>query len=57
MGREGHCSPPLAMERESVLDQYFDNITADRVESEQEGWSRLGNKPLRFCFGLHLPLL
>jgi hypothetical protein len=34
---EDYCSPPLAMERESVLDRYFDNITVDRIESEQEG--------------------
>jgi hypothetical protein len=31
---EDYCSPPLAMERESVLDRYFDNITVDRIESE-----------------------
>jgi hypothetical protein len=42
---EDYCSPPLAMERESVLDTYFDNITVDRVESEQEGWSRIRNMP------------
>jgi hypothetical protein len=31
---QDYCSPPLAMERESVLDRYFDNVTVDRVESE-----------------------
>ena len=41
-----YCSPPLAMERESVLDRYFDNITVDRIESEQEGWGRINDKPL-----------
>ena len=40
-----YCSPPLAMERESVLDRYFDNITVDRVESEEDGWRRINDKP------------
>jgi hypothetical protein len=34
---EDHCSPPLAMERESVLDQYFNDIEVLRVKSEEEG--------------------
>jgi hypothetical protein len=42
---EDYCSPPLAMERESVLDRYFDNITVDRIESEQEGWRSISDKP------------
>jgi hypothetical protein len=29
---EDYCSPPLAMERESVLDQYFNIIEVLRVE-------------------------
>jgi hypothetical protein len=29
---EDYCSPPLAMERESVLDQYFNDIEVLRVE-------------------------
>ena len=33
---EDYCSPPLAMERESVLDQYFNDIEVVRVESEEE---------------------
>jgi hypothetical protein len=33
---EDYCSPPLAMERESVLDQYFNDIAVLRVESEEE---------------------
>jgi hypothetical protein len=33
------------MERESVLDRYFDDITVDRVKSEGEGWNRISNKP------------
>jgi hypothetical protein len=38
---EDYCSPPLAMERESVLDRYFDDITVD-----QEGWNKIQDKPL-----------
>jgi hypothetical protein len=42
---EDYCSPPLAMERESVLDQYFNDIAVLRVDSEQEGWNRIKDKP------------
>ncbi|MFL6346174.1 MAG: hypothetical protein ACJ71A_12110 [Nitrososphaeraceae archaeon] len=42
---EDYCSPPLAMERESVLDQYFNDIGVLRVESEEEGWNRIRDKP------------
>lgn len=31
---EDYCSPPLVMERESMLDQYFNDIAVLRVESE-----------------------
>ncbi len=34
---EDYCSPPLAMERESVLDRYFDDITVEGVRSEDDG--------------------
>ncbi len=43
---EDYCSPPLAMERESVLDRYFDDITVDQVRSEDEGWNKIQDKPL-----------
>jgi hypothetical protein len=42
---EDYCSPPLAMERESVLDRYFNDITVERVESEEEAWNRINSKP------------
>ena len=29
------------MERESVLDRYFDDVTVKRVSSEQHGWKAL----------------
>ena len=43
---EDYCSPPLAMERESMLDRYFDDITVERVVSEEDGWKSLDDKPL-----------
>jgi hypothetical protein len=42
---EDYCSPPLAMERESVLDRYFNDIVVERIELEEEGWSRINDKP------------
>jgi hypothetical protein len=42
---EDYCSPPLAMERESVLDKYFNNIEVSRVGSEEEGWNVIRDKP------------
>jgi hypothetical protein len=42
---EDYCSPPLAMERESVLDQYFNDIAIQRVESEEEAWNMINDKP------------
>ena len=41
---EDYCSPPLTMERESVLDQYFDNIEVVRVDSEDQGWNIIKEK-------------
>ena len=43
---EDYCSPPLAMERRSVLDRYFDNIAVEQVESDEEGWNRIKNRPM-----------
>ena len=43
---EDYCSPPLAMERESVLDKYFDDVTVYQVRSEDEGWIKIQDKPL-----------
>jgi len=43
---EDYCSPPLSMERESVLDRYFTDITVERVKSEEHGWDKIENKPL-----------
>jgi hypothetical protein len=40
---EDYCTPPLAMERESVLDRYFEDITVQLIYSEKEGQDRIGN--------------
>jgi len=41
---EDYCSPPLAMEREDVLDRYFNDIKVEPVKSEEE-WNRINYKP------------
>jgi hypothetical protein len=43
---EDYCSPPLAMERKSVLDRYFEDITVERIESQEEGWYRIKDRPM-----------
>ena len=44
---EDYCSPPLAMERQSVLDRYFKDISVEPVNSKEEGQSRIkGRKSL-----------
>ncbi len=42
---EDYCSPPLAMERAGVLDQYFNDISVERVESEEDAWNSINDKP------------
>ncbi|MFH1068999.1 MAG: hypothetical protein V1794_05190 [Candidatus Glassbacteria bacterium] len=37
---EDYCSPPLAAEREAVLDRYFERIEVESVE-EGEGWEKI----------------
>ena len=34
------------MEREAVLDQYFDEISVERLDEPQRGWERIRDKPL-----------
>ncbi len=41
---EDYCSPPLAMEREAVLDDYFEGIEVEQVECG-EGWRRIDSLP------------
>jgi hypothetical protein len=42
---EDYCTPPLAMERESVLDRYFEDITVQLITSEKEGQDKIANIP------------
>jgi hypothetical protein len=41
---EDYCSPPLAQEREAVLDHYFDGIVVERVK-RGEAWRRIAELP------------
>jgi len=41
---EDYCAPPLAQEREAVLDRYFEAIRVERVR-EEEGWRRIKELP------------
>ena len=54
---EDYCSPPLAMERRTVLDRYFDNITVEQVESDEEGWNRIKSRPMfwKYIHSFHMP--
>lgn len=43
---EDYCSPPLAMERAEVLDDYFEEITIVEADvDEAAGWRRIGELP------------
>jgi hypothetical protein len=44
---EDYCRPPLAQEREAVLDHYFDDLSVERV-SAGSGWERIAELPLLF---------
>jgi hypothetical protein len=41
---EDHCSPPLATEREALLDDHFDEIQVEEVEPG-EGWDEIEALP------------
>lgn len=43
---EDYCTPPLAMERAEVLDDYFDDLTVvDENVNEASGWERIDDLP------------
>lgn len=43
---EDYCSPPLAMEREAVLDDHFDDLAVvDEDVDPAEGWDRIADLP------------
>jgi hypothetical protein len=44
---EDYCRPPLAQEREAVLDHYFEDLTVERVE-RGTGWQRIAELPALF---------
>ncbi len=41
---EDYCSPPLAMEREAVLDRYFQDLRVQPVQQGQ-GWAAVSHLP------------
>lgn len=43
---EDYCSPPLAMERAEVLDDYFEEITiVEEDVNEATGWQKIDDLP------------
>jgi hypothetical protein len=44
---EDYCQPPLAQEREAVLDRYFDQISVESVV-EGTGWALIEAFPAMF---------
>ena len=43
---EDYCSPPLAMERAAVLDDYFEELTVVEADvDERDGWARIQGLP------------
>src|SRR3954451_7874200 len=44
---EDYCRPPLAQERQAVLDQYFEQISVEPVERGR-GWERIEQLPPLF---------
>lgn len=43
---EDYCTPPLAMERAEVLDDYFEDLTVvDENIDEATGWERIDDLP------------
>lgn len=51
---EDYCTPPLAMEREAVLDDYFDDLSTTRVDAD-EGWARIDSLPSLWSVALDTP--
>ena len=43
---EDYCTPPLAMERAEILDDYFEDLTVvDENVDEAAGWDRIDDLP------------
>lgn len=45
---EDYCSPPLAEERDAVLDEYFADLSVERVDDPEAAWKRLDSLPPLF---------
>ena len=41
---EDYCTPPLAQEREAILDIYFSNLQIEKVD-KGEGWQGIDDLP------------
>lgn len=39
---EDYCHPPLAQEREAILDDYFNDITVKDIGNPGNGWKQIG---------------
>lgn len=39
-----YCTPPLAMERDAVLDEYFEELSVEQVPAG-DGWERIDELP------------
>jgi hypothetical protein len=52
---EDYCRPPLAQEREAVLDTYFHDLKVEPVE-EGDGWERIEDLPRLFPTSLNTPM-
>ena len=42
---EDYCTPPLAQEREAVLDIYFSDLQVEKV-NKGEGWKKIDDLPV-----------
>lgn len=42
---EDYCHPPLAQEREAVLDSYFDDLSVEDARQPGQGWKRVEKLP------------
>ncbi len=46
---EDYCTPPLAMEREAVLDDYFEELTIVREDADEPtAWGQIEHFPRLF---------
>jgi hypothetical protein len=41
-----YCEPPLNEERKAILDEFFTDIRAEKVDREEEGWKKIDDQPL-----------